>query len=101
MEKGKNKVEPILDEEERWWHKALHDFDIITEQVFPVSPSSMLLKCLDPSSLCIDLCYIYLHLNQASLTAVFCFSYIMFVGVISLVGISVPCSCLLNCIPFG
>ena len=47
MEKGKNKVEPILDEEERLWHKALHDFDIITEQVFPVSPSSMLLKCLD------------------------------------------------------
>jgi len=35
MEKGKNKVDPILNEEERWWLKALDDFDIISEQVFP------------------------------------------------------------------
>ncbi|KAG2612334.1 hypothetical protein PVAP13_4KG271500 [Panicum virgatum] len=32
MEKGKNKVDPILNEEERWWLKALDDFDIISEQ---------------------------------------------------------------------
>ena len=85
MEKGKDKVDPILNEEERWWLKALDDFDIISEQVFPYL--SLPLNFLGPSSLCIEFCYVYLHLNQASLLAVFYLSYIMFAGVISLMDI--------------
>ena len=54
---------------------------------FSVSLSSMLLNFLGPSSLCIEFCYVYLHLNQASLLAVFYLSYIMFAGVISLMDI--------------